>query len=293
MVFYPPDDPFLFSISLFGLPITVRWYGVIIMTGALVAALVATRRARTRGFHPDHVWNQLLFGLLLGIAGARIYYVAFEWERFSADPLSALNITNGGLAVHGSLIGALLAVLIYTAYTRLPLRAWIDVCVPSFLLGQAIGRWGNFFNQEAYGVPTPYNFGLRIDPEYRVEPFTDLQRYPIDTLFHPTFLYESLWNLAGFGLLLWLDRYFGVGAPDSQRKLRPGDLLLLYGIIYSSGRVWIEGLRTDSLCSSGVGGDCAGALRVAQLVSIGLIVLCLAVLGLNHRRRVDHDRVAV
>lgn len=284
MVLYPPDDPYLFSVTLLGLPITVRWYGVIIMSGAMLAAWLASRRATARGYHPDHVWNQLLLGLLLGIAGARIYYVIFEWERFAANPISAINITTGGLAIHGGIIGSVLAVVLYARYAKLPLLDWLDVCVPAYLLGQAIGRWGNFFNQEAYGVPTPLSFGVRIDPEYRVGPFTDMQQYPISTLFHPTFLYESLWNLAGAGLLLLADRRYGHGAPAGKRWLRPGDLLFLYGIIYSAGRVWIEGLRTDSLCVNGIGGTCDGSLRVAQIASLALIVLSVAALVINHRR---------
>jgi phosphatidylglycerol:prolipoprotein diacylglycerol transferase len=292
MILYPPDDPFLFSINLFGLPITVRWYGFIIMMGALIAALVAARRAQRRGIDPDHVWNQLMVGLLLGIAGARIYYVFFEWDRFAGNPWSALNLTTGGIAIHGGIIGALIATIGYSYYNKLPLREWLDICAPPFLLGQAIGRWGNFFNQEAYGVPTSLNFGLRIDPEFRVPPFNNLQLYPIDTLFHPTFLYESLWNLSGFGLLIWLERRFGANAPPEQRKLRPGDLLFLYGIIYSSGRFWIEGLRIDSLCLDRVGGTCDGSLRVAQMISIAIIVLCVAGLAWNRRQRPDQPTAA-
>lgn len=287
MVLYPPDDPFLFSLNLFGLPLTVRWYGLIIMTGALVAATIAARRATARGIDPDHIWNQLIFGLVLGIAGARIYYVTFEWERFAGDPISALNLTTGGLAIHGGIIGALLATVIYARWNKLPYLSWIDLCAPSFLLGQAIGRWGNFFNQEAYGRPTELPVGVRIDPEHRLPPYTDMQAYPIDTLFHATFLYESLWNFAGAGLLFWADRRFGHGAPAERRRLRPGDLLFLFGIIYATGRFWIEGLRTDSLCLNGVGGDCAGSIRVAQLISVAILVICAAALAWNHRRRAE------
>jgi phosphatidylglycerol:prolipoprotein diacylglycerol transferase len=284
MILYPPDDPFLFSINLFGLPIAVRWYGAIIMAGALIAATLAARRAAARGFDPDHVWNQLMFGLLLGIAGARIYYVAFEWERFAADPWSIPNLTTGGLAIHGGIIGSVLAVILYAWYNKLPILEWFDICVPCYLLGQAIGRWGNFFNQEAYGRPTSLPVGVKIDPEYRVPPYTNLQQYPPDTLFHATFLYESLWNFAGAGLLFWADRRYGHGAAPGKRWLRPGDLLFLYAIIYSSGRVWIEGLRTDSLCANGVGGSCDGSLRMAQVMSIALIVIGVVALIINHRR---------
>jgi phosphatidylglycerol:prolipoprotein diacylglycerol transferase len=294
MVLYPPDDPFLISFTLFGLPIVVRWYGAIIMTGALIAALLASRRAVARGYHPDHVWNQLMLGLILGIAGARIYYVTFEWERFAPNPWSALNLTTGGIAIHGAIIGALLSTVIYTRYAKLPYWDWLDVCVPGFLLAQSIGRWGNFFNQEAYGRPTDLPFGLRIDPEYRLPPYNDLTTYPITTLFHPTFLYESIWNLLGVGVLLWLDRRFGRLAPPERRRLKPGDLLFLYGMIYSSGRFWIEGLRVDSLCANGIGGECEGSIRVAQLVSIVVIVICALLFVFNHRwpfagQNRDHD----
>ncbi len=284
MGLYPPDDPFLFQITLFGLPLAVRWYGAIIMSGALFAAWLASRRAVLRGFDPDHVWNQLMLGMVLGIAGARIYYVAFEWDRFGGDLFKMINLTTGGLAVHGSLIGAILSVLIYTRYAKLPFWEWLDVCVPGFLIAQGIGRWGNFFNQEAYGRPTSLGFGVRIDPEHRLPPYNDMQQYPIETLFHATFLYESLWNITGGALLLLADRMVGRGADESRRWLRPGDLLFLYGIIYSAGRFWIEGLRTDSLCLNGVGGECIGSLRVAQLVSLSLIVLCAAALVWNHRQ---------
>jgi phosphatidylglycerol:prolipoprotein diacylglycerol transferase len=222
----------------------------------------------------------------MGIAGARIYYVMFEWERFAGNFWGMLNLTTGGLAVHGGIIGALLSVVVYTRWQKLPFWAWLDICVPGFLLGQGIGRWGNFFNQEAYGQPTSLPFGLRIDPEYRIPPFTDMQRYPLDTLFHPTFLYESLWNLTGVGLLLYADRRFGQGAPPEQRRLRTGDMLFIYALIYSLGRFWIEGLRTDSLCLNGVGGDCAGSFRTAQVVSVAFMIFGLVGLLINHRRPV-------
>lgn len=286
MTLYPPDDPFLFNLTIFGIPLAVRWYGAIIMTGAVIAAYLSANRAMKRGYDPDHVWNQLMLGLVMGIAGARIYYVIFEWERFAGDFWGMLNLTTGGLAVHGAIIGALLSVVVYTRWQKLPFWAWLDICVPGFLLGQGIGRWGNFFNQEAYGQPTSLPFGLRIDPEYRIPPFTDMQRYPLDTLFHPTFLYESLWNLTGVGLLLYADRRFGHGAPPEQRRLRSGDMLFIYALIYSLGRFWIEGLRTDSLCLNGVGGDCAGSFRTAQVVSVAFMIFGLVGLLINHHRPV-------
>lgn len=282
----PPDDPFLIQVTLFGLALNVRWYGAIIMSGALLAAWLAARRAAARGIDPEHVWNQLFLGLIFGIVGARLYYVAFEWQRFASDPLAIINLTTGGLAIHGAIIGALLSALIYTRVKQLPLWEWLDICVPGFLLAQAIGRWGNFFNQEAYGSPTSLGFGVLIAPEHRIPPYNNLTLYPPDTLFHATFLYESLWNLVGVALLLWLDRRYGTHAPTVRRRLNGGDLVFLYAIYYSAGRFWIEGLRTDSLY--------AGPIRVAQLVSLALIGLGLLALVVNHlwRRRAPQGHAA-
>ncbi|MFV9506694.1 MAG: prolipoprotein diacylglyceryl transferase [Oscillochloridaceae bacterium umkhey_bin13] len=272
----PPDDPFLIRFGFLGFE-GIRWYGAIIMGGAMIAAFFTARRAQARGYDPDHVWNQLMLGLIMGIAGARLYYVFFEWERFAPNPWSIPDLRTGGLAIHGAIIGAVLSLVVYSRWNKLPLPDWSDTCVPGFMLGQSIGRWGNFFNQEAYGRPTDLPFGVIIDPVYRVPPFTDLGQYPPDTLFHATFLYESLWNLAGVGVLLWLDRRFGHGAPKGQRHLRPGDLMLVYLIIYSLGRFWIEGLRIDSLY--------AGELRMAQVISIVFVLIGALGLFLNHWRR--------
>lgn len=274
---YPPDDPFFINIHLYGIPLVVRWYGVFIVGGAMLAGWIAAHRAKARGYDPDHVWNLLILGMILGIAGARIYYVAFEWQQFANRPfLDIINTTTGGLAIHGALIGAIIAALAYTYWHTLPFISWLDIAMPSFMLAQAIGRWGNFFNQEAYGRPTLLGFGLRIDPEHRLPPYNDLVTYPLSTLFHPTFLYESLWNLAGFGLLLLLERRL-------RGWRRTGDIALCYAIIYGIGRFWIEGLRTDSLCTNGIGGNCDGALRTAQIASVALIVIGCIGLLINHR----------
>ncbi len=286
MTLYPPDDPFLINTVIFGIPLVIRWYGLLIMSGAVLGAFLNEARARKQGFDPEQIWNQLMLGLILGIAGARIYYVAFERARFGNNFFEMLNLTTGGLAIHGAIIGALLAAVIYTRRHKLPFWHWVDLCVPGLLLAQALGRWGNFFNQEAYGCPTSTGFGLLIDPIHRISPYDDLQKYPPTTLFHPTFLYESLWNLLGVGLILLLERHFGSDAPSQRRWLRKGDLFFFYGAYYSFARFWIEGLRTDSLCLNGFGGDCVGSLRVAQVVS--LLIFCAAAIALivNHQRTV-------
>lgn len=274
----PPTGPYLVE-HLFGLAfLSIRWYGVLIMGGALLATLLAARRARMRGINPDHVWNQLFLGLLIAIPLARAYYVFFEWPRYAGRPwLEIVNPQGGGLAIHGGLLGALIAVLIYTHRQRLPLLSWLDICAPPVLLGQAIGRWGNFFNQEAYGRPTTLPWGLDIAPAFRIPPYTDLTRYPLTTRFQPTFLYESLWDLSALGLILWGERRFA-------RWRRPGDSVLLYGILYSLGRFGTEGLRTDSLCVGPyiADGSCIGGLRIAQLVSLGALLVCGLLLLWRH-----------
>jgi phosphatidylglycerol:prolipoprotein diacylglycerol transferase len=279
MELYPPTGPYLFDLNSYGIPLSIRWYGILIVGGALLAGWVGTRRAARRGYDPEHVWNILLLGMVLGIAGARAYYVAFEWPRFANESLLfIINPASGGLAIHGALIGGLIAALIYTRRYRLPFVEWLDILMPLFLIAQAVGRWGNFFNQEAYGRPTTLGFGVRIDADRRLPPFDDMVQYPPKTLFHPTFLYESIWNISGFGVLVLIEQRL-------RDRLRNGDMALLYAIWYGLGRFWIEGLRVDSLCTNGIGGECASALRTAQIVSLLLFFGGIIGLIINHTRR--------
>lgn len=275
----PPTGPYIVD-QLFGVPfLTLRWYGVLIVSGALLAGMLAARRARSRGEDPEHVWNLLLLGMLLGVIGARAYYVAFEWPRYAGRPLlEIINPQGGGLAIHGALLGAVVAAVYYTRRYHLQLLTWLDICLPTFLVGQAVGRWGNFFNQEAYGRPTTLPWGLDIPADHRVPPYDDLTQYPVSTRFHPTFLYESIWNIGALGLILWLERQF-------RNRLRAGDSALMYGVLYSLGRFFTEGLRTDSLCVGPytLDGSCAGGLRIAQLVSLAAVVVCGAALVWRHR----------
>jgi phosphatidylglycerol---prolipoprotein diacylglyceryl transferase len=273
----PPDDPFLINTQIFGFPLVVRWYGVLIVGGAMLAGWLSARRAERRGYDPEHIWNLLLIGMIFGIVGARLYYVAFEWEQFQGDILKILNTTTGGLAIHGALIGAIAAAFLYTRWKKLPFVEFLDICMPGFLLAQGVGRWGNFFNQEAYGRPTSLPFGVDIDMDHRLQPYNDPIAYPPGRLFHATFLYESVWNFVGVGLLLWLNRRL-------RGWLRTGDIALFYAIWYGIGRFWVEGLRTDSLCTNGVGGSCEGSLRTAQIVSLLLVAGGLIGLFINHRR---------
>ncbi|HEX6293324.1 MAG TPA: prolipoprotein diacylglyceryl transferase [Herpetosiphonaceae bacterium] len=286
---YPPDDQFLIK-ELFGL-FSVRWYAVCILGGAILAAWFGARRVAARGHDPEHAWNLLALGLITSIICARAWYVAFEWGMFEArrDQYSSvwrwlvfdvMNPATGGIAIQGAIVGAVIGAFIYTRWNGLDFLRWIDFGAPCMAIGQAIGRWGNFFNQEAYGRPmaTPQPWGLRIDEGFRVEAFP-ASEYPVETTrFHPAFLYESLWNVFVLIALLAIERRF-------ERWLRKGDLFLLYGIIYSIGRFFVEGLRTDSLCLSGVGGSCEGSLRAAQVTALVTIAIFGAILAARHLRQ--------
>jgi phosphatidylglycerol:prolipoprotein diacylglycerol transferase len=294
---YPPDDPYIVR-QLFGF-LTIRWYAVLILGGAMLAAWFGARRVAARGYDPDHAWNLLALGLVTSIAFARAWYVFFEWERFAAQRANydstwqwllfdVANPATGGIAIQGAIIGAVLGCYIYTKRNGLDFVEWLDLGAPAMLIGQAIGRWGNFFNQEAYGRPMdpPQPWGLRIDAPYRIHEYTDLATYPVDTTrFHPTFLYESVWNALALVALLTIEQRL-------RGWLRKGDVFLLYGILYSTGRFFIEGLRTDSLCVGAVGGSCADGLRMAQLTALVTIVVFGLIFAFRHLRRASSPQPA-
>jgi phosphatidylglycerol:prolipoprotein diacylglycerol transferase len=256
----PPDLPLLG-----GLHITVRWYGVLIASAMAFGLYLAARDARERGERPDEVLRAAEFALIGGLVGARLYYVLFNLDYYQAQAWwKMLAVWEGGLAIHGGLIGGLLAGGLYVWAHGLPLPTYLDIVAPYLPLSQAIGRWGNFFNEEAFGSPTDLPWRLYI-PEARRPP-----QYVDAEFFHPTFLYESLWNLGTCLVLVLVLR---------RRLMRaPGALFLAYLGLYSLGRFWVEGLRTDSLM--------AGSLRAAQVVSaVGVAVAVVGVPLLLRRHR--------
>jgi phosphatidylglycerol---prolipoprotein diacylglyceryl transferase len=188
---------------------------------------------------------------------ARLYYVLFEWQRYSQNPSKIFAIWEGGIAIHGAIIGGVIAGLIFARINKIYFWQLVDLIAPALILGQAIGRWGNFFNSEAFGAPTGLPWKLYISPEFRP---LDYKQFDY---FHPTFLYESIWNLMVFALLIYLF-FWGLRHRD---RLKLGTLGCVYLAAYSSGRVWIEALRTDSLM--------LGFLKVAQIISLSAIVLGL------------------
>ena len=227
-----PADPVAFE--LFGL--SVRWYAIFILGGIVAAILLIQALARHRRLDPDVPLELAPLVVFAGIVGARLTYVLLRGPDFLDRPLDALNIRLGGLSIHGGLVAGALVVWWWCRRHRQPLLVWADLFVAGVALGQAIGRWGNWANQEAFGRPTDLPWGLAIDPANRPPEFAAVER------FHPTFLYESLFNLANALLLSW------VALQIPRRSwLRPGDGLALYLITYGIGRFLVEGLRTDSL----------------------------------------------
>lgn len=262
-------------------PLRVHWYGIIITLGIILAAYIAALEMRRKGEDPNIVWDGVLWVMIFGIIGARLYHVFSSpndgtnsgWAYYSQNPLQILAIWNGGLGIFGGIVGGLIAAFFFCRHRKVSFLRVADAAAPGLLLAQAIGRWGNFFNQELYGGPTGSAWwGITIDPAYRIRTpnidFTDLQKYPPETRFHPTFLYESIWNFFGFILLMWIARRF-----DS--RLRDGDMLALYFIWYGIGRSWVElFFRPDAWT--------LGALPTAVVISLGLAALGLLILVINH-----------
>ena len=242
-------------------PITFRWYGLLITAALLLGITLAQQLAQQRGLDPDKIGDLAIWLVLGALPGARLYYVAFEWEHYADRPLNALAIWQGGIAIHGAILGGAIAALLFARRHQLSFWQLADVVAPALVLGQATGRWGNFFNSEAFGRPTDLPWRLYIPPAQRPPGLADVTDY------HPTFLYESLWNLGVFALLLLL---FGLG-QRGRIQLPAGALSCVYLLSYSTGRVWIEGLRIDPLCLVGLPPFCEGGLRMAQLVSLLLI----------------------
>lgn len=237
----------------------IYWYGVLIAFGFLFAAVFCSRRARRFGCTPDHVSDIVLLLVPIGIGCARLYYVFFEWSYYSQHPSEIIAIWNGGLAIYGGVIGGVLTVLVYCRVKHLDVLLFMDNLVSGLIFGQAVGRWGNFFNCEAFGrettLPWRMCIGKTLDEAGGVGN-------------HPTFFYESAWNLCGFVLLQILGQ---------KRKYR-GQCVLFYFAWYGLGRFWIEGLRTDSLYIPGT------AIRISQVVALVTFLLCGGTLLVNHFR---------
>lgn len=248
-------------------PLEIRYYGIILMLATLAGAWLATQEAKRRGEDPEIVWDALVWVLIAGIIGARLWHIltpppssieqGLTTQFYLTHPLDAIAIWNGGLGIPGAVIGGAVAMYWYSRRRKINFLLWADIVAPALALAQAIGRWGNFVNQELYGAPTDLPWAIRIDAPYRLPGYQDIAYY------HPLFLYESLWNLANMGVLLWLGR--------TQKRLKDGDLFLVYLIIYPIGRFLLEFLRLDQ---SMVGGFNANQvlMLVVALLSAGALI---------------------
>ena len=234
-------------------PLSIHMYGLVIVFGLVLAVIYCMRRADQFGLTEDHILDGVLWVTPFAFLCARAYYCAFRWDLYAANPISVLYIWQGGIAIYGGVLGAILGMLVFCKIKRISLGATLDLVLMGFLIGQAIGRWGNFFNREAFGAETDAWLRMGL-----YSPLTDTITYH-----HPTFLYESLWNALGFVVLHFL----------SKKRTFDGQIALGYALWYGLGRTFIEGLRTDSLYIPGT------ALRVSQVLAAVSCITAAAVLA--------------
>ena len=242
----------------------IHFYGVIIMFGAVLAAWLSSVEAKRRGYNPEIIWDVMPWLLIAGIIGARIWHIltppasmvamGITTKYYLTHPLDAINIRAGGLGIPGAVMGGALALWLYTRKKKLSFASWVDIIAPGLALAQAIGRWGNFINQELYGAPTDLPWAIFIEPRYRLPEYSDIGYY------HPMFFYEFLWNLMNMAVLLILGR-------KMKDKLFRGDIFLIYLMIYPTGRFFLEFVRLDP---SNVGG-----INVNQTIMAVIAVLAL------------------
>jgi phosphatidylglycerol---prolipoprotein diacylglyceryl transferase len=263
-------------------PLPIRFYGIIVVLGALIGGFVAAREARRRGEDPDRIWDGLVYVVIAGIIGARLYHIFSTpagctpdapmcgWPWYQNHLLDMLLIWKGGLGIFGAILAGALVVWIYVRRNHLPLARYLDIAAPGLIIGQAIGRWGNFLNQELYGPPTQLPWGIAIDASHRYGAYTDLTSYPVEeTFFHPLFLYESVLNVIGFIVLVVVARRW--------RRVKDGDLISIYMMWYGGVRLIVESFRFDAWVVT-------GGLPTAQLISLVLIALGAGLLIVRHRR---------
>jgi phosphatidylglycerol:prolipoprotein diacylglycerol transferase len=246
----------------------IRYYGIILMVGVVAGGWLAARESKRRGYDPEIVWDLLIWLIIGGIVGARLWHVFTPTPSAIAEgrttifylthPFDLINLRNGGLGIPGAVIGGVMALFFYARKHDLNFAEWTDISAPSLALGQAIGRWGNFFNQELYGAPTDLPWKIYIDPLHRLSGFETYEYY------HPLFLYESLWNLANVFLLVWLSR-------RHDDRLKSGDVFLVYLIVYPVGRFLLDFLRLDAAMVGGLNANQAAMAVVAILSGAAMI----------------------
>jgi len=270
-------------------PIQIHWYGIIIAVGAILGLFLAIKEGKRFGISQEFFFDMLLIGLPSALIGARLYYVAFEWQQYRDNPIEIIAIWHGGIAIYGALIGAIISVSIYAHRKGYRFLRIADICAPGLIVGQMMGRWGNFMNQEAHGGQVSEAF---LRDTLHLPDFIVNQMNIQGVYYHPTFLYESLWSLLGLVILLLLRRV---------RFLRVGELFMSYFIWYSIGRFYVEGVRTDSLVfagptwlasflktiwepmsSFGWGAMEVGKnIRVSQLLAVCIVLAAIAIIVLR------------
>ena len=268
------------SVSIFGF--RVAFYGIIIGLGMLAGMWIAMQDAKRRGQDPDLYLDFALYAIIFSIIGARLYYVIFDWQLYKDNPIQILNLRAGGLAIYGGVIGAVLTLIVYTRVKKQSFLSMADTGVLGLITGQIIGRWGNFFNCEAFGGYTDNLLAMRIkasivNPSMISQELRDMRIVENGVEYiqvQPTFLYESMWNLGVLLFLLWF----------RKRKKFTGEMMWLYFLGYGLGRVWIEGLRTDQLKLPGTG------IAVSQLLSAVLVLVSAGVIIWKRRNMAKEQK---
>ena len=241
-------------------PFAMRWYGLCIALGIAIGTFVVSRELSRKGHDGALALDALFFVIPLGFIGARVYHVLTDYDLYAGDPFPGVfEVWNGGLGIYGAIVGGFLGALIFARIRGISLLMFADAAAPGIILAQAIGRWGNYFNQELFGRPSDLPWAIRIAPENRPDGFADAQA------FHPTFLYESIWNLLVFFVLLFIARRFA-------SRLKDGDVFLLYVSLYSVGRFFVEALRIDPAFLLG---DFRGNLFVASVLALTFALIFL------------------
>jgi phosphatidylglycerol:prolipoprotein diacylglycerol transferase len=251
-------------------PIQVHWYGIILASAILFSAWLGTAELKRRGEDPETGWSMLLWVIAGGVIGARLYHVIHQWSFYSANPGLIVQVWNGGLGIPGAVAGGVLALWLYTRWHHLPTGRWLDIFVMALPLGQAIGRLGNFVNQELYGPPTALPWGIPIDATHRVTEWANLTLYPVATTrFVPLFAYEAILSLVTLGLMLWISRRFAA-------RLFDGDMLLIFIMCYGLVRSYLETYRVENWLIAGI--------PTATWIGLGGFVLAGGFLWLRHAR---------
>jgi phosphatidylglycerol:prolipoprotein diacylglycerol transferase len=262
-----PPSPIIFEVG----PFALRYYGLFIALGIIVATWLSGRELQRKGYDPTLALDSLFFIVPLGFIGARAYHVLTDYELYSGDPFPGVfEVWNGGLGIYGGVLGGFVGLLIFARMRGISPWAFADALAPGLVLAQAIGRWGNYFNQELFGRPSNLPWAITIAPENRPLGYAQV------STFHPTFLYESIWDVVVCLILLWVGRRLA-------ERLKNGDLFLLYVSLYSFGRFFVEALRVDPAFI--IGGTIRGNLFVSSVLALGFAMILLLRHSGSRRKR--------